>query len=157
MFLVEKIIRYANEKDFNLLREMYLNEVENHEQRAGKFAEDLIFRLKTIICIANLKIIGTVSWDTRGGLNDGVIELIGLGVVQGYRRQGIAKELVLTLINENKSFFKLRGYKLRVIYFFMESLNENGRAFYKSMGFREVSNIPAFYPNDAAVIWIKYF
>ncbi|MFX1496667.1 MAG: GNAT family N-acetyltransferase [Promethearchaeota archaeon] len=136
---------------------MYLNDVENHEQRAIEFASDLIFRLKTIICATDLKIVGTVSWDTRGGLNDGVIELIGLGVTQGYRRQGIAKELVLTLISETKKFFKLKGYKLRVIYFFMERSNSIARKFYESMGFREVSVIPAFYPNDDAVIWIKYF
>lgn len=154
---MEKIIRYASEKDFDVLRDMYLHDVEDHEQRAKKFAEDLIFRLKTIICEINSEIIGTLSWDTRGGLNDGVIELIGLGVSQNYRRQGIAEELVLTLINEAKNFFKVEGYKLRVIYFFMERENKGGRAFYKHMGFREVSIIPAFYPHDDAVLWIKYF
>lgn len=154
---MEKIIRYVSEKDFDPLRDMYLHDVEYHEQRAIKFAEDLIFRLKTIISVTNGKIIGTISWDTRGGLNDGVIELIGLGVSQNYRRQGIAKELVLTLITEAKDFFKVEGYKLRVIYFFMERDNKGGRAFYKHMGFREVSIVPAFYPNDDAIIWIKYF
>jgi len=154
---MEKIIRFANEDDFTLLKEMYLNDVEKHDHRAIKFAEDLIFRLKTIICIADFRVIGTISWDTRGGLNDGVIELISLGVAQNYRRQGIAKELVLTLISEAKKFFKFEGYKLRVIYFFMERQNNEGRAFYTHMGFREVSILPAFYPNDDAVVWIKYF
>lgn len=154
---MQKIIRFANEDDIMLLKEMYLNDVENHEQRAIEFANDLIFKLKTIICVADLKIIGSVSWDTRGGLNDGVIELIGLGITQNSRRQGIAKELVLTLISETKKLFKSKGYKLRVIYFFMERSNNTARRFYKNMGFREVSIIPAFYPNDDAVIWIKYF
>jgi len=154
---MEKIIRYVSEKDFDVLRDIYLHDVEDHEQRAKKFAEDLIFRLKTNICETNGKIIGTISWDTRGGLNDGVIELIGLGVSQDYRRQGVAEELVLTLINEAKDFFKVVGYKLRVIYFFMERENKGSRAFYKHMGFREVSIVPAFYPHDDAIVWIKYF
>lgn len=154
---MEKIIRYVSEKDFDLLRKIYLHDVEDHQQRAKSFAEDLIFRLKTIICETNGKIIGTISWDTRGGINDGVIELIGLGVSQDYRRQGVAEELVLTLIDEAKVFFKGEGYKLRVIYFFMERENKGGRAFYKNMGFREVSIIPAFYSNDDGTIWIKYF
>lgn len=154
---MEKIIRYASENDFNLIKEMYLHNVEDHEQRAKQFAKDLIFRLKTIICVTDGKLLGTVSWATRGGVEDGVIELIGLGVIQEYRKQGIAKELVLTLINEAKDFFKRVGYKLRVIYFFMERQNKVGRAFYKRMGFREVSIIPAFYPHDDAVLWIKYF
>ena len=154
---MEKVIRFANENDINLLKELYIDDVENHEQRAIKFAKDLIFKLNTIICVDNLKVIGTISWDTRGGLNDGVIELIGLGVTQNYRRQGIARELVLTLISEVKKFFKLEGYKLRVIYFFMERQNNEGRTFYTNMGFREVSIIPAFYPNDDAIMWIKYF
>ncbi len=154
---MEKIIRLVSEKDFNLLKEMYLQDVESHEQRAKQFAEDLVHRLKTIICVTDGKLIGTISWDTRGGLNDGVIELIGLGITQKFRRQGIAKELVLTLIEKAKAFYKLSGYKLRVIYFFMERQNKGGRAFYKHMGFREVSIIPAFYPHDDAVLWIKYF
>ncbi|MFX1352664.1 MAG: GNAT family N-acetyltransferase [Promethearchaeota archaeon] len=150
-------MRFANEDDFELLKEMYLNEVEKHERSAIKFAEDLIFRLRTIICVANFKVIGTVSWDTRGGLSDGVIELIGLGVAKDYRKQGIGRELVLTCINEVKKFFKLEGYKLRVTYLFMERQNNEGRMFYTNIGFHEVSIIPAFYPQDDATLWIKYF
>ncbi len=154
---MEKVIRYASEKNIELLINMYLTEVENHYQRAKEFAKDLVFKLKTLLCITDENVIGTVSWDSRGGLNDGVVELVGLGVNSSFRRQGIAKLLIISLINEAKKFFSADGYKLRVIYLFMEREHRIGRLFYKNLGFREVSIIPAFYPDDDATIWIKYF
>ena len=154
---MEKVFRYVSENDFELLINMYLNEVENHNQRAEQFAEDLIYKLKTIICLADKDVLGTISWDIRGGLEDGVIELVGLGVSENYRKQDIGRQLVLSVINEAKRFFSQVNYKLRVIYLFMERNNKIGHRFYEYMGFREVSIIPALYPHDDAVIWIKYF
>lgn len=154
---MKKVIRCVSNKDMELLVKMYLRDVENHLQRAEQFANDLISRFKTIIYINEEKIIGTITWDTRGGLDDGVVELIGLGVNSSYRRQGIAKLLTFSLIDKAKKYFSNAGYKLRVIYLFMERGNNIARSFYKNMNFREVSELPAFYPHDDAAIWIKYF
>ena len=154
---MDKIIRNATEKDMDLVVKLYLDEVENHQQRAQQFAKDLIYRFKTIICISDKTILGTISWDTRGGLDDGVIELVGLGTNSDFQRQGVARELVLSLENEARKYFSKAGYKLRVIYLFMEKSNNIGVLFYNHMGFRKVSEIPSFYPNNDAVMWIKYF
>ncbi len=154
---MEKIIRNATEKDLDIVVKMYLDEVENHQRRAQQFAKDLIYRFKTIICVCDKNILGTITWDTRGGLDDGVIELVGLGTSSNFKRQGIARELVLSLINEADKYYSKAGYKLRVIYLFMEKNNDIGELFYNHMAFRKVSEIPSFYPNDDAVMWIKYF
>ena len=154
---MDKIIRNATEKDMDILVKMYIDEVENHQQRAQQFAKDLIYRFKTNICVSDKIILGTITWDTRGGLDDGVIELVGLGTNSDFQRQGIARELVLSLINEARKDFSKAGYKLRVIYLFMERGNNVGTLFYNHMGFRNVSEIPSFYPNDDAVMLIKYF
>lgn len=146
-----------NEDDEPFLRDMYLRDIEENQEKASRFAYELSHKVKTIGCIHEKKIIGTISWDTRGGLEDGVIELIALGISPLYQRQGIARELVLSLIEETKKFFSQFGYKLRVIYLFMENGNIIGRKFYKRMGFREVFTIPAFLPHDDTVFWIKYF
>ena len=154
---MDKIIRNVIEKDVDILVKMYLDEVENHQQRAQQFAKDLIYRFKTIICISDKNILGTITWDTRGGLDDGVIELVGLGTNSDFQRQGVAKELVLSLEDEARKYFSKAGYKLRVIYLFMERSNNVGALFYNHMVFRNVSEIPSFYPNDDAVMWIKHF
>jgi len=153
---MDKIIRNATEKDMDIVVKMYLDEVENHQQRAQQFAKDLIYRFKTIICVCDKNILGTITWDTRGGLDDGVIELVGLGTSSTFKRQGIARELVLSLINEANKHFSKAGYKLRVIYLFMEKSNNIGELFYNHMGFRKVSDIPSLYPHDDAVIWVKH-
>ena len=153
---MDKIIRNATEKEMDLLVKMYLDDVENHQQRAQQFAKDLIYRFKTIICVSDKNILGTITWDTRGGLDDGVIELVGLGTSSNFKQQGIARELVLSLINEAKKYFSNAGYKFRVIYLFMEKSNNIGELFYNHMGFRMVSEIPSLYPNEDAVIWVKH-
>ncbi len=154
---MDKIIRNTTEKDMDIVEKMYLDEIENHQQRAQQFAKDLIYRFKTIICVCDKKILGTITWDTRGGLDDGVLELVGLGTSSDFKRQGIARELVLSLINQATKYFFNAGYKFRVIYLFMGKSNNIAELFYNHMGFRKVSEIPSFYPNDNAVMWIKYF
>jgi len=154
---MEKIIRNVSEQDMELITKMYLNDVENHKERAIQFAKDLIYRYKTIICISDATILGSITWDTRGGLNDGVAEIVALGITPKFQRQGIARELLLTLINQAKNYFSEVGYKFRVLFLFMERTNKAARKFYEFMGFREISEIPAFYPHDDARIWIKYF
>jgi ribosomal protein S18 acetylase RimI-like enzyme len=89
-------------------------------------------------------------------LEDGVIELVGLGTSPNFKRQGIARELVLSLENEARKYFSKAGYKLRVIYLFMDKSNNIAELFYNHMGFRKVSEIPSLYPNGDAVIWVKH-
>jgi len=154
---MEKIIRNVSEQDMEFLIKMYLNDVENNQERAVQFSKDLIYRFNTIICISGEEILGCITWDTRGGLNDGVVEIVTLGINPKFQRQGIARELLLKLISQAKIYFSEARYKLRVLYLFMERNNKVARKFYEFMGFREISLIPAFYPHDDATIWIKYF
>jgi ribosomal protein S18 acetylase RimI-like enzyme len=153
----EFIIKYVSEEDEPILRNMYLKDIKDDHEKASRFAHELTHKVKTLACIHEKEIIGTISWDIRGGLEDGVIELTALGISPCYQRLGIARELVLSLIEDSKKFFSQFEYKLRVIYLFMENGNLIGRKFYKRMGFREVFAIPAFLPHDDAVFWIKYF
>jgi len=151
------IIRNATVKDMDVIVKMYLDEVENNQQRAQKFAKDLIYRFKTNICVSDKNVLGTISWDTRGGLDDGIIELVALGTHSDFQRQGVMRELVLSIENEARKYFSKAGHKLRVIYLFMEKSNNIGELFYNHMGFRKVSEIPSFLPKEDAVMWIKYF
>ncbi len=153
---MDKIIRNATEKDMDIIVKMYLEEVENNQQRAQKFAKDLIYRYKTNICLSEKNVLGTISWDTRGGLEDGIIELVALGTLSEFQRQGVMRDLVLSIENEARKYFSKAGHKLRVIYLFMEKSNNIGELFYNHMGFRKVSEIPSFLPKDDAVMWIKY-
>ena len=154
---MDKIIRNATEKDMDIIVKMYLEEVENNQQRAQNFAKDLIYRFKTNICLSEKNVLGTISWDTRGGLEDGIIELVALGTLSEFQRQGVMRDLVLSIENEARKYFSKAGHKLRVIYLFMEKSNNIGELFYNHMGFRKVSEIPSFLPKDDAVMWIKYF
>ncbi|MFW9848818.1 MAG: GNAT family N-acetyltransferase, partial [Candidatus Thorarchaeota archaeon] len=98
-----------------------------------------------------------ISWDVRGGLNDGVGEITALGVNQAHRRQGIARLLVDEVIKDANQVFGSLDGKLRVLFLFMKGSNETARLFYNSLGFNEVASIPSFYPNESASIFIRYF
>jgi ribosomal protein S18 acetylase RimI-like enzyme len=148
-------IRPAIEADKDLLKTMYLSEVENHVGRALTFAEGMISRFKTLLALKNGKLCGTLTWDTRGGYDDGVVELVGLGVNSEFQRQGIATRLIDRMIEEAIRFYSERSYTLRVIILFMEGRNDNARKFYSQIGFTEVARIPNLYPHDDGVIWTR--
>jgi ribosomal protein S18 acetylase RimI-like enzyme len=147
-----RTVREATDSDRELLVKLFISEVEDNIDLAEGFATDLL-RFRTILCLDEGNIIGTVSWDIRGGLDDGVVELVGLGVNPQYRRQGVAKELVQTLIHDVSKHYSSHDHNLRIIYLFMEKGNEEGRDFYKSIGFKEIADVPELYPHDDAAIW----
>lgn len=148
--------RQATESDRALLENMYLEEIENHAERAEKFAEDLVDHFKTMLALQDGQLCGTLTWDRRGGFDDGVVEIIGLGVNEKFQRQGVAKKLVTYFIQETSKFYSENGYSLRVVLLFMEGENEVARKFYSHMGFTEDARIPKLYPQDDAVIWTKH-
>ncbi len=149
-------IRTATPSDLPLLENMYRKEIEDHLERARRFAEDLVLRYKTLLAIDDNAVCGTVTWEPRGGLDDGVVEMIGLGVTEGFKRQGIATRLVDAMIEEATQFFSTKDYSLRVILLFMERANETARKFYSTNKFKEVSTIPSLYPQDDASIWTRH-
>ncbi|TFG96206.1 GNAT family N-acetyltransferase [Candidatus Thorarchaeota archaeon] len=149
-------IRKATDVDRSLLENMYLEEIEDHAERASKFAEDLIDHFKTMLAMQDNQLCGTLTWYRRGGFDDGVVEIIGLGVNGKFQRQGVAKKLVNYFIQETSKFYSENGYSLRVIMLFMEGNNEVARKFYSNLGFIEVARIPKLYPHDDGVIWIKH-
>lgn len=146
----------ATSADIPLLETMYRKEIEDHAERAHRFAEDLVIRYKTILAMKDKDVCGTVTWEPRGGLDDGVVEMIGLGVNEGFKRQGIASKLVDIMIQESSEFYTNEGYTLRVILLFMERQNETARKFYAANRFKETATIPSLYPSDDASIWTRH-
>lgn len=149
-------IRTATSADIPLLENMYRKEIEDHAERAQKFAEDLVLRYKTLLAVQDNVVCGTVVWEPRGGLDDGVVEMIGLGVNKGFKRQGIATRLVDAMIEETLQFFSTKGYSLRVVILFMERKNETARKFYSANRFKEEATIPSLYPHDDGSIWTRH-
>ena len=149
-------IKRATDADFNLLVDMFLEEVEKHTERANTFADDLIHHFKTLLALQDGKLTGSLTWDTRGGYDDGVVELISIGVNKAFQRHGIARQLLQAFIDEATEFYESRGYNLRAIILFMERKNETARKFYISQGFSEVATLPELYPHDDGVIWLRH-
>ena len=126
-------IRNATPEDLEILKRMYLTEVENHEERAESFSDILINQYKPLLAIKDSDLCGTVSWDSRGGLDDGVVELLSIGVNEDFQRQGIATKLVNSIIQEETRYFSEK--------------------FYSSIGFKESATIKDLYPHDDGSIW----
>jgi len=148
--------RTATSADIPLLENMYRMEIEDHAERAQSFAKKLVLRYNTLIAIKKKAVCGTISWEPKGGLDDGVVEMTALGVSEGFKRQGIATRLIEVMIENASQFFSNKGYSLRVILLFMERMNETARKFYSANRFKEVATIPSLYPHDDASIWIRY-
>jgi len=149
-------IRTATSSDIVLLENLYREEIEDNKRRAEKFAHDLVLRYKTLLAVKDNQVRGTITWEPRGGLDDGVAELVGLGVNEKYRRQGIATRLVNTMVEKSTNFYTNEGYSLRAIILFMERSNETARKFYSANKFKEVAVVPSLYPHDDASIWLRH-
>jgi len=147
-------LRTATQDDIGRLVDMYIEDVEDNRARAMEFARDLVKRFHTIICLDGEKLCGSISWETRGGLDDGVAEIVGLGVRPAYRRKGIGTKLLRETIKQLRGFFGNARSRLRVLYLFMEKSNEGAREFYQRSGFVEVAAIPGMYPEDDASILV---
>lgn len=147
--------RSAQEDDHAILAKMYLDEVEQNEERADRFAHDLIHKMNTTLCLQDSMVYGTVSWSVRGGKEDGVVEIVSLGVNEQHRRRGLATALMHEAMKDAQDFLSITGSRLRTVFLFMESSNEIARSFYEALHFREVVAIPSFYPHDGASIFVR--
>ncbi len=134
---------------------MFIEDIDTNNELAEAFANDLIEEMITLLCFENEQLCGTVSWEIRGGIDDGVVEIIGLGVREPYKRRGVATRLVESAVKDASEAFMERGYELRRAFLFMESNNEIARKFYTKIGFEEVASIPDFYPSHGASIFLK--
>lgn len=147
-------LRTATAEDLSRIADMYLEDVENNRVRAMEFAKDLVERFHTLLCLDGEKLCGSISWETRGGLDDGVAEIVGLGVRPAYRRKGIATRLLGETTKQLRESFTSAGRRLRVLYLFMERSNQVAREFYQRLGFAEVAEILGMYPHEDAAIFI---
>ncbi len=77
-------------------------------------------------------------------LAEGETELLNLAVAPEFRRQGVARKLVESLLAESPG----------VVYLEVRESNRAARKFYNHMGFQEVSSRPGYYqaPPEAAIV-----
>jgi hypothetical protein len=83
MFVMKK----ATEEDRVILENMYGREVENNTERVEAFAGNPIDSFNTIVALKDGKLCETLTWSTRGRYDNGVVELITLGVSKKFQRQ----------------------------------------------------------------------
>jgi GNAT superfamily N-acetyltransferase len=151
------IIRQAKQEDREVLEEMFRTEILDDPQMAMQFAVDTLASGVTLLALEEHVLCGTLSWTRRWGYEDGVVELTALGVVEQYRRKGVASALLNRLIDDARDMFEEEKEQLRVIIIFMERGNEVAREFYAKHGFSETATIPSLYPHDDGVLWIRHF
>ena len=77
-------------------------------------------------------------------LAEGETELLNLAVSPGFRRQGVARKLVESLLAESPG----------AVYLEVRESNRAAREFYNHVGFQEVSSRPGYYqdPPEAAIV-----
>ena len=77
-------------------------------------------------------------------LADGECEVLNLAVAPEFRRQGVARDLLASLL----------GLRRHLIYLEVRGSNRPARVFYKSMGFQEVNERKMYYenPSESAIV-----
>ena len=81
-------------------------------------------------------------------VND-LIEILGIGVIEEYRKNGIAGELMNALLD----FFNKSSY-LKIILEVRQS-NDTAKNLYTKLGFNKISKRKNYYKNEDADIYLK--
>jgi ribosomal-protein-alanine N-acetyltransferase len=94
-----------------------------------------------LVAVRGSRVAGFVIYRT---LAEGESEVLNLVVAAEFRRQGVARELIASLVGG------VRG----VLYLEVRESNQAARNFYKSVGFQEVGVRPGYYqsPPEAAIV-----
>lgn len=132
---------WINEHGFNVQQEDYpdLYHIEKHYQSTGLF----------LVAEMNHQIIGTIAYEQ---LNKNQFVLKRMFVYKNYRKQGIAKKLLDTILSHLKNTVLKQNIS---IYLSTKSLEAKAaKAFYLRSGFREINRselpegFPFFYEDD---------
>jgi ribosomal-protein-alanine acetyltransferase len=94
-----------------------------------------------LVAVGGSRIAGFVIYST---VAEGECEVLNLAVAVEFRRQGVARELIASLVGG------FRG----VLYLEVRESNQAARNFYESVGFQEVGVRPGYYqsPPEAAIV-----
>ena len=115
--------------------------IQSASPQAAHWAVADYLKYQFTVAIMDDAVAGFLVWRP---LAAGESEVLNLAVSPAFRRQGIARELLKTLLN------------LRDVEIFLEvrESNRTARIFYKSMGFQEVSTRRLYYdsPLEAAIV-----
>lgn len=95
---------------------------------------------------------GSLVWRLASGHS---VEITEFGVNQETdRRKGWGTHLMDVAQKDMQAYFKSINRKLRRIYLFCEDINDGGRAFYETYGFKPETILNNFYGDCSAVLYV---
>ena len=150
------ILRRATEVDRDALADMYMMDFKDNYIHALLFANNLVENQMTILCFHEKDLAGVLCWGVRGLLENGICEITHLIVRPSFQRKSAGIQLVDEAITIAEKYYEERGFQFRLMYSFLKKKNTVNGPFLKSNDFVRVSEITSFYPDDDAVIWIRY-
>jgi ribosomal protein S18 acetylase RimI-like enzyme len=120
-------------------REEYAVDFEGHRavqliDEAGRMRGEMIWRLAT----------GRTVEVTEFGIFD-----------PADRRRGYGTRLLKAGLDDIRQFFSEKDLRLRRVYLFCDAINEPGRSFWESRGFRLASVLPGFYHYCDVALYIR--
>jgi len=96
---------------------------------------------------------GELVWRLATGQT---VEITEFGIYdEADRRQGWGTQLLEAGLASMREFFVGKPYKLRRIYVFCDSINEQGRRFYEAHGFELTAILPRFYHYCDAAMYVR--
>lgn len=90
-------------------------------------------------------IAGLVTWLMHGLPKHGLAELDRIAVLPEWRGQGVASQLVKTLVADAQAFYAAQGRALRKLYLLTHDDNARAHAFYEKMGFAHETTLKDHY------------
>ncbi len=110
---------------------------------------------QTVTLSADKALLGQAVWNCSGSV-DGVVQLVSLRVEPAHRRKHLATQLLDAVIAEARRYFKMRGLKLRQVWYGVEQKAQvDGRAFLMHNNFHHVGTIQDLLKGQDLLIYKK--
>ena len=104
------------------------------------------------------KLVGWAAWHSPLDSEDGVIQILEFGVVEGCRRRGNGKQLMGALVRETLAYQQSRKVPPRRLWVLLRQKRHIiARAFFASQGFTHIATVKDLLTDEDGLAYIRTF
>ncbi len=114
-------------------------------------------RMQYFVAEMDRRVVGYILWVEKGGFREeAVLELEQIGVLSGYRGQGIGSKLIMESLGEMKRYLKERGSKLKLVEVTTGTSNQAQKLYIKTLKAKPECLIKDLFRGDELIMIARF-
>ncbi len=114
-------------------------------------------RMQYFVAEMDGRVVGYILWVEKGGFRkEAVLELEQIGVLRGYRGQGIGSKLIIKSLEEMKRYLIERGSKLKLVEVTTGTSNQAQKLYIKTLNAKPECLIKDLFRGDELIMIARF-